>query len=359
MALPAAGYISDAARTEGEQKTAFEDMRDAIAQAPGSGVAIQQLTISTGTITPAVGASQVIDVRGQGGADDQLDNIAVTNVAAGAFVYLFPGNPGTEDITVADAAGGSGQILLADSANFLMDQSEMTLVLRLLGTDWIEVGRFWGDQTTQTAPFRTFFGFGDVVTLSAGTGASDLPQASDHYGIEEVWIGASAMFPSVTNGCAVLTVRESGSSNSEYEYLAFDWLAVEEANFQLVFPKRWNAGTLTFTPYWSHDGSQTGGLDGVVWGFQGQAVESGGDLTSLFGTQVLSTAPFDADGVTADRLTIAGVSTAHTLAGGPAKSEIVLIQVTREVGDGSDDMDIDAWLVGVLVRWTADALNDA
>ena len=53
--LPAAGYLSNAARKEGEAKTALEDLVASVKQIPGCGVAKTTLTIAAGAITPPSG----------------------------------------------------------------------------------------------------------------------------------------------------------------------------------------------------------------------------------------------------------------------------------------------------------------
>ena len=164
MALPIAGFLSNALRTEGEMKTAFEDQRDAIAQMPGAGTILTALTIATGAITPAVGISHAIDLRGEGAADDILDNITATNIVTGAWVWLTAGNTGAEDITINHNAGGAGQLTLRDSVDFLMNAVNMGIMMRYNGTDFVELWREYGNQAvTQTAAFRAHLGLGDVA----------------------------------------------------------------------------------------------------------------------------------------------------------------------------------------------------
>lgn len=143
MSLPAAGYLENAARTEGEIKTALEDQLKGIKQIPGAGVAEQALTIATGTITPASGASGIIVVDTEGAAaSDTLSNIAVTNVDDNSLVILRNANA-SRLVIVDNNAGGSGQISLKSAGDFVLaDPDRHWLLLKRSGTTFKEVARF-------------------------------------------------------------------------------------------------------------------------------------------------------------------------------------------------------------------------
>lgn len=143
MSLPAAGYLENAARTEGELKTALEDLLKAIKQIPGAGVAEQALTIATGTITPAAGASGIIVVDTEGAAaSDTLSNIAVTNVDDNSLVILRNANA-SRLVIVDNNAGGSGQISLKSAGDFVLaDPDRHWLLVKRSGTTFKEVARF-------------------------------------------------------------------------------------------------------------------------------------------------------------------------------------------------------------------------
>ena len=68
MSFPAAAYITNNARTEGENKTALGDWLAMCKQTPGAGQAEQALTLATDTITPASGAGGIIAVDSEAAA---------------------------------------------------------------------------------------------------------------------------------------------------------------------------------------------------------------------------------------------------------------------------------------------------
>ncbi len=136
--LPAAGYISNNARSEGEIKVTLEDIRNFIAQQPG-GSGETTLTISAGSITPTQFAHQV-DTEGSGSTDD-LTHIAQTNLPNGSLLLIRNVAAG-RTVVVKHQAGGTGQIVLKDAADFsLLDPADY-LLLKRQSTQWEELQRF-------------------------------------------------------------------------------------------------------------------------------------------------------------------------------------------------------------------------
>lgn len=152
--LPAAGYLENAARTNAEMKAAFEAIRDIMAESIG-GEPGAELTISSGSVTPAEGAGGGIfriDTEGNA-ASDSLDTIAQTNTRNGQVIALRAENA-SRVVTVTHAAGGAGQILLYDGVSFTFASTSAVLFLRRFGTNWTELFRFVPieDLTALSAP---------------------------------------------------------------------------------------------------------------------------------------------------------------------------------------------------------------
>lgn len=142
MSLPALNYLSNAARTEGEQKVALEDQLKGIKQIPGAGVADQALIISAGSVTPALGTSAilVIDTEASAASDD-LTNIVLTNVDDGAMVWVRNANA-ARTVVVKHSAGGSGQISLRTGGDIaLSDPDRQWILLKRNGSLLLEVAR--------------------------------------------------------------------------------------------------------------------------------------------------------------------------------------------------------------------------
>ncbi len=196
---------------------------------------------------------------------------------------------------------------------------------------------------------------GATKTLhSDGTDVVD--QALSNVGLQTIWIPASAMQPTVSNGCAALANVETVSGQPDQHVLAFDATAVpdENAQFEIAFPKSWNEGTITFKAFWTHQGGQTGGLDGVAWGLQGIALSDDDAFATAYGTAIVVTD----DKATGDDLFVTAVSAAVTIGGTPAEDDMVVFRVFRDIDDGADDLDIDAQLVGLQIFFTTNFPTD-
>lgn len=144
MTLPAAGYLENSARTVAEMKAALEDVRDAVADTLG-GAARQSLTIASGAVTPGAGASGgviVVDTEGAAATDD-LTTITTTNTPDGRLLLVYAANA-SRVVTIKHAAGGTGQISLKDSADFVLDALDKWVLLQLRSTTWVEIERGYG-----------------------------------------------------------------------------------------------------------------------------------------------------------------------------------------------------------------------
>jgi len=180
--------------------------------------------------------------------------------------------------------------------------------------------------------------------LKSGTAAVKIA------GTETMWVPAVAMYAESTNGAELAqTVLTAG--NPELKAFAFDTTTAEAVQFNVSFPKSWNAGTVTFQTMWSASGTNTG-----TGGFTlaGCSVASDVDYDLAFGTPVANTS-LAASG-TQDDLMINVVSGAVTIAS-VADATNTIFRLVRNVS--GDDNTGDLRLVGVKIFYTTDAANDA
>ena len=171
-------------------------------------------------------------------------------------------------------------------------------------------------------------------------------------GKETIYIPATAMYPSSTNGCSSLTQVETTALRPDLMALDFATGSDEFAQFSIAFPKSWNEGTVTFQPFWTVTGTNTGT---VAWGLSGISVPSDGSINTAFGTTVVCTAL--AFSGTSNDLMVSVESGAVTIAGSPAANDMCFFQVSRDVS--ADNQSGDARLLGIKVFFTTDAENDA
>jgi len=173
-------------------------------------------------------------------------------------------------------------------------------------------------------------------------------------GVQEWFIPAAAFGPRTTNPCASLATFESTTNRVNVPYLAFDWLAQEFAQAIIPrMPKSWNEGTITAIPIWMHPSTTTN--FGVVWGVSGVALSDTDASDTAFGTAQTST---DTGGTT-NSVYHGPATSAVTIGNTPAEGDMVVLQVSRNPTDASDTMQVDAWFIGLLIRVTTNAANDA
>lgn len=154
--FPAANYLSNAGRTEAEMKAAFEDFLAATKQLLGGGAG-STLTLAADQITPTAGF-HLVDTQSAASTDD-LRQVLQTNLPDGSFLLLAIATNG-HTVVVKHAAGGAGQILLANAVDFSMTHTTMTLLLRRVGTSWEERDRYFGSQVAAHAAYYAAAGLG-------------------------------------------------------------------------------------------------------------------------------------------------------------------------------------------------------
>ena len=204
----------------------------------------------------------------------------------------------------------------------------------------------------------------DTLTLVAGTNITlttdasadsvTITGAASTIGTHDIWVPASAMYPSTTNGATAATTTEVSATKPEIRSLDFAAAAIDYAQFNIAMPKSWNEGTITAEFYWVPGGS--GGVsDGVTWAIQGVALSNDGAHNTAFGTAV------EADDlyIALNDLHISPTTPAMTIDGSPAAGDITYFQVYRAVGDAHDDLARDAKLIGVKLHFTTEAGTDA
>ena len=169
-------------------------------------------------------------------------------------------------------------------------------------------------------------------------------------GKETMWVPATAMYASTTNG-AEATQTELTAGNPELKTFDFDTSTAESVQFNVSFPKSWDEGVVTFQTFWSASATDTG-----TGGFTlaGCSVASDVDYDLAFGTPVANTA-LAASG-TQDDLMVNVVSGDVTIASAAADTNTIF-RLVRDTGTDTNTGDLR--LVGIKIYFTTNAANDA
>jgi hypothetical protein len=171
-------------------------------------------------------------------------------------------------------------------------------------------------------------------------------------GKETIWVPATDMYPTTTNGCAALTQVEGTANRPELKCLDFDPSSDEYAQFSIAFPKSWDESTITFKVFFTVSGTNGGT---VSWALSGVAFADNDAIDTVFGTAVAPTAK--AHSGTATDLDITAESGNVTIAGSPSTGEVVFFTIMRDVS--ADSQTGDARLLGIQIFFTTDAVNDS
>ena len=214
---------------------------------------------------------------------------------------------------------------------------------------------FVGDFTDATVTASDYFLHGDA-TDSGNTkkdtiqGIIDLVHGAT-VGVQTIWVPAAAMRPTSANGCADIDDIVTSANQPDMQVLDFDKDADEHAQFQIMFPKSWNLGTIQYQVVWAGIAATTG----VSWFLQGVAVSDNDSIDVAYGTAVIS--QDDAQGAVEEVLVSPAATV--TIGGTPADNDLCFFRIYRDVSDSDDDMAGDARLLGIRILFTTDAENDA
>ena len=320
-------------------------------------------------VTGDVTISGTLNVTGDSAAGD---NASIGNTAAEGLVLTGQGS--TNDVTIKNDADadvleiptGTVNVTMAGTLDVVGDITGSTLNAdgdtaagdnAAIGFTSAEGLILTGQGSTSDITVKND---ADTEVFSVATGTTVVDFASTPTvdggalvgGKQTLWIPAGAMYPSSTNPCAALTQVETTALRPDLKVLDFATGADEFAQFSVAFPKSWNEGTVTFQPFWTVTGTDTGT---VAWQLGGIAVSSDDSINTAFGTLVATTAL--AHSGTSNDLMVSVESGNVTIAGTPAAGDCCFFQINRDVS--ADNQSGDARLVGIKLFFTTDAGNDS
>ena len=240
--------------------------------------------------------------------------------------------------------------------------SDVVLASGATADDTVEIVSFGTFQSADALPLTGGTMTGDLIvpdgdlilgSTAVTSTAAELNQldgvVAKTAGKETIWVPASAMQPTTSNGCSALTTVETTSGRPDLVVLDFDKDSDEFAQFSVAFPKSWNAGTVTFQVFWAGIAATTD----VDWMVDAVAISNNTTIDVAYGTAVVVTD--NAQGAV-EELNVSAESGALTIAGSPGDDELCFFRIGRDVS--GDAMAGDARLVGIKLFFTTDLAND-
>lgn len=161
----------------------------------------------------------------------------------------------------------------------------------------------------------------------------------------QLFLSAAGGWPSTTNGCAEPVKKEYPTHHVDIWNMAFDKTVAEYAQWTVVMPSDWDAGTVTAVFYWTCAAGVGGAGQTVIWAAQGTSFGDNDPLDEAFSGSVLVSDTWIADG----DLHVSAATAAITIKNAGA-SELVQFRVFRAAT--SDTLGGDALLLGVMITFT-------
>jgi hypothetical protein len=127
--IPAAGYPSDSSRSQSDMQTYFETMLSIQKEVLGGTSEAASVELSSHSFTPGNNECVCVIDTASMASTDTLNTIDATNVRDGEVIVVRSTNE-ARVITVANAAGGAGQILTADGTNVVLSSTQTFMALK-------------------------------------------------------------------------------------------------------------------------------------------------------------------------------------------------------------------------------------
>jgi hypothetical protein len=214
--------------------------------------ASSELTIASGVVTPTRGQHSV-DTESDASTDN-LDEMAVTNIADGGHVLLFAEHTDRTVVIRHNQGGTTNPFKTFDGQSISIDNTEKAVLFRRSGSNWIEVYRSGFSAASISLPGLCGF------RLTGSTG-NPLP-SSDVTGITTMYLS-----PYSKNGPGGLLALYDGSSN---------WNLYSSSELSIAVP----ASVFRIYDVFVYDNSGTPALELTAWDSGGQVSYSASAATA-------------------------------------------------------------------------------
>ena len=209
--------------------------------------------------------------------------------------------------------------------------------------DTAAYGQIWTKTATPNELYFTNDAGNDIQLTTGATG----PLLT---GKHSIWVPSSAMTPLTTNGCTALTQVEMTAGRPELQVLDFAAGADDFCQFTVAFPKSWNEGTVTFQPFWTVTGTNTGT---AVWELTGLSANDNYALNTAYPAVAATGAK--AHSGTSNDINVSAESGALTITNASADS-VTYFKLNLKTASSSQTGTVR--LIGIKLFYDINAGND-
>jgi len=285
---------------------------------------------------------------------DNGDKIRGDAAAATVVDYTLHGSVGTTITQLADGqlASSIGDLYTAGAADIavhsivLVNTDTVARTVNLYLTPSGGTARRLIPKNTSLDAGYSLMTDGDTLSVFNTSGELLTSGGTGPASAGQLFLSVAGGWPSTTNGCAPPAKIEFATNDIDMYLANFDDSSDEFIQWTVGMPSDYDGGTIQASFYWTANSTST---NSVVWGLQGRSFADDEAIDQAWGTAQTVT---DANKSTAYDKNITALTSAITIGGTPAGSELVQFRAYRDADNGSDNLSGDAGLVGIMITFT-------
>ena len=242
---------------------------------------------------------------------------------------------GRQFLNRADAAAGRTHLELGTAATSAASAFATSGAVTSSGLT-MATARLLGRSTASTGAVEEI-SIGSGLTLSGGILSASGGGGGGGDDFRCFW--AAEFIPTTTNGCGVKSDETAGNLVNR-DLLTFDSAFIEYAQVWFAWPTGWNTFSAAFI--WKYDS----GSGNCVWDASARLYEDNTSLNGTWGTSALVTDNGLGTGIHHESPESAAITPAGTVADGRPCA----LLISRQPGNASDTLSVDAELIAVILR---------
>jgi hypothetical protein len=163
-------------------------------------------------------------------------------------------------------------------------------------------------------------------------------------GIQDIYVSSDEMYPTFVSGCANLTTTYIPPVS--VRTLDFDSATEENAQYAFSLPRNWDKSPIQTKLYWTVSGSQSGS---VVWGISAASYTNESSLTGSLSTEYVVSSSISSS----TNINITPYTNYISPSGSIETGSLIIINIARKAANANDNLNADAKLVGMSIKYAA------